>query len=59
MEPILDAILDRFLAALLLIGAILVAIDWSLGKQGRARVRERIGDLWLHLSCTSYRALLS
>lgn len=48
---------DEFFYCVLALVALLSLIDWLLGEEVRARIRERIGITWLHLGEARYGQL--
>lgn len=48
---------DSFFFAILVLVASLAFIDFLLGKKGRERIKERVGDWWLFLDDTTYAGL--
>jgi hypothetical protein len=51
--------MDRFLAIDILTVSLLVFIDFLLGKEGRAVVRDRVGWWWLRIDDLSYPGILA
>jgi hypothetical protein len=50
---------DWVFVVLMFIVALAISIDWWIGKEGRKRMKGRIGDWWLHIDDLSYAGLTS
>jgi hypothetical protein len=48
------SILDRFLIVVLILVAIVSAIDWLIGQSGRVRLQKKVGDWWVIVETTSF-----
>lgn len=50
---------DQFFFWIFITASMLTAIDWWIGPDGRARMRDKAGDWWLHVTETSFTALIA
>lgn len=53
------AFFDQFFFWVLISATALTAIDWWIGPEGRARMRDRVGEWWLHVTETSFLGLIA
>ena len=52
-----DGFFDHFFYWIFATASVLTAVDWWIGPDGRAAMRERAGLWWLHITETSFAGL--
>jgi len=50
--------LDEFFVGCAIFVAVAAITDWYIGKSGRGKIREKVGDFWLRMEITPYQTII-